>query len=110
MPLDEDMVRRMIGGLTGIRDSDVSLSPDRPTPVYEHPGPSTRAIPALQRGAVTPRPPRNPLPGEVLRFTADEAIKMSAVAPLIRDDTAHSQALRQHLPPDQGSRSGPGGL
>jgi hypothetical protein len=71
MPLDEDMVRRMINGLTGARDSDVDLPPDPPDPDLDHPDPRRRATPALQRAAVKKRAPRDPLPGEVLRFTQD---------------------------------------
>jgi KAP family P-loop domain len=82
MPLDEDMVRRMIGGLTGARDSDVDLPRTRQIPSSTTLIPGGAPLPRCKGQPANQRPRRDPLPGEVLRFTRDEAITMSAAAPL----------------------------
>lgn len=94
-PLDEDMVRGMISGLTGAKETDAKpppappvepgagAGPNPPVEPGAGTGPNPPAAPALQRTATQPRPPRAPLPAEVLRITQDEATTMSAVAPLV---------------------------
>jgi len=83
-PLNEDMVRRMISGLTGTRETETqpTRAPSRkPGDAALEPNPLAGA--ALRRIATKLRPPRAPLPAEVLQITQDEATTMSAVAPLV---------------------------
>lgn len=83
-PLDEDMVRRMISGLTGTREAGTKPPPAPPRkPGGTGTDPNLLAGPALLRTATKLRPPRAPLPAEVLQITQDEATTMSAVAPLV---------------------------
>lgn len=83
MPLDEDLVRGMISGLAGVSEVDASPLPEPVKPDSTHTNPDPPAAPALQRRASQPRPPKAPLPAEVLRITQEEATTMSAVAPLV---------------------------
>jgi KAP family P-loop domain len=80
--LDEDMVRGMIGGLTGVSDIDTSPALGTQDSANDaSPGP--QPAPGQRRAATKPRPPRAPLPAETLRITQAEAATMSAVAPLV---------------------------
>jgi hypothetical protein len=85
-PLDAGLVRSMISGLIGgAGGTETGAAPAVPGRggAGEPPGPSERAGPAPQRRAVKPRPPRAPLPAEVLRIIPGEASAMAGVAPLI---------------------------
>ncbi len=87
-PLDENLVRGMMAGLTG-----AILEGERPTPdTAGQPDQDAQRDGQPDQGAATgagrleatePRPPRPALPAEVMRITQQEANAMSLVAPLV---------------------------
>ena len=85
-PLHENLIRAMMAGLTGVVVEGEPGTPGgaapQDAPHDGQPVPGADGDPGRLEAA-KPRPPRPPLPAEVMRTTQQEATAMSVVAPLV---------------------------
>jgi hypothetical protein len=82
-PLDEELVRVMMAGLTGAPVPNEGVRADPPPASPPDPSHANERAERARRAATAPRPARPPLPVASLAISLAEATAMAAVAPLV---------------------------
>ena len=83
LPLDDELVRAMMAGLTGAPVPNDGVRPDPPTATPPALSRADEPAERASRAATTPRPARPPLPVASLTISTAEATAMATVASLV---------------------------